>query len=551
MANGIGDCSLRFYNYVCSLSKSIDGYLPANMKEVKTADLITYSCISIKKYDDGNVRKLKAPTEDEIKKIHDNKLPKRILMPKDWKISYNTKLLKLLNDKSIKFIVFPILCIRKAVVCKLSKNLKKHMLLMVYNKNTKQMELWDDLHFGTHSEFSTKNLYKMQNYTDLFLLKILEREFNFVFKSKSIYVPHPLESVHNKIRNELKSASINNDYNTCYSAYLTDYIERRIKKPNVNFDIIKNQINYSNLSKSYINLIEYNNKWKEHNMCDDPMKIVNKETGLCINAKSKTAKIILGITDICIFPKVQNATTGACKKIRTDVDIQQHYIDLENSKESYLTRHVQWEHHREIMEYYLRKFPFLSTSNDNEFDWETPINQKKWKLTPPKTFKKQMKNSMSNSKIRFIVFYINLRQDDHSDYHANTLIIDKNARTIERFEPNDSSKEWEDFNNGEELDNELRKVFNNYNLTYIPMNQTCPIGFQQLEGREDSSGFKSFGGNCIMWALWYMDLRLSNPDVPRDILIKSAWKKIKNDGSFKVFINSYHHFLSKQIRKKK
>ena len=83
------------------------------------------------------------------------------------------------------------------------------------------------------------------------------------------------------------------------------------------------------------------------------------------------------------------------------------------------------------------------------------------------------------------------------------------------------------------------------------MNQTCPIGFQQLEGREDSSGFKSFGGNCIMWALWYMDLRLSNPDVPRDILIKSAWKKIKNDGSFKVFINSYHHFLSKQIRKKK
>jgi hypothetical protein len=40
---------------------------------------------------------------------------------------------------------------------------------------------------------------------------------------------------------------------------------------------------------------------------------------------------------------------------------------------------------------------------------------------------------------------------------------------------------------------------------------------------------------------------LSNQLVPREVLVKSAWKELVKDGSFRTFINGYHHFLKKEV----
>jgi hypothetical protein len=81
------------------------------------------------------------------------------------------------------------------------------------------------------------------------------------------------------------------------------------------------------------------------------------------------------------------------------------------------------------------------------------------------------------------------------------------------------------------------------------MKKTCPYGFQGLEGFEDSKEIISFGGNCAVWAMWYMDLRLANPLIPQDILIKKAWKELMKEGAFKLFINGYHNYLLRIAKK--
>ena len=155
---------------------------------------------------------------------------------------------------------------------------------------------------------------------------------------------------------------------------------------------------------------------------------------------------------------------------------------------------------------------------------------------------------MVNSNIRFIIFFITLNQDTHNDYHSNCIIIDKTTRSIERFEPNTPTL-WKDFNNGSELDEAVMNAFKEFKLEYIPMMNTCPYGFQHLEALEDSEEYVNFGGNCAIWTMWYMDLRLSNPLIPRQILVKKAWKELVKEGAFRVFINSYHDYLLRIAKK--
>jgi hypothetical protein len=457
-------------------------------------------------------------------------------MPRDWKLrgAAIQKIYGLYNDSSVKFIVFPIVCKKKENICATSKDIKKHTILLVYNKSTCQLEYWDDL-FGMTQRFFGRWRLIRSELLEAYFIPILKDTLGFEFKSNKILIPKFKETVYGRIKRILEAANFENNYPTVYAAFLTDYIKR-------NATTGADAISFDKLASSYAELHRWNFAWKEEHRCDDPTKILNTETGNCVKIRSDTGQAMLGVTkESCPYPQLRNVATNACKKI----EIGKHYIS--DTSTNVLDSHVAWGYNQwsSLMQYFMRKFPHAATAPDNTFSWEIK-RADRWKLTPPKNFHAIMKKGMTNPACRFIVLFILLTQNNFENYHSNVLIIDKAAMTLERFEPYGEG-EWDIFNNDKQLDEAVVETFKPYNLRYLPISDTCPHGFQGIEVKEDSGEFITFGGNCQVWTLWYMDLRLSNPLVPREVLIKSAWKELVKDGSFRTFINGYHHFLKKEV----
>nr|QBK86829.1 MAG: hypothetical protein LCMAC103_01670 [Marseillevirus LCMAC103] len=110
--------------------------------------------------------------------------------------------------------------------------------------------------------------------------------------------------------------------------------------------------------------------------------------------------------------------------------------------------------------------------------------------------------------------------------HQNFLVYDRKTNTIERFEP--YGAESPDEYDGPRLDRELRDYFSQrFKISYLGPRQFCPReGFQAIqEDAEDRLLAQAVGalpgtrtGFCAMWAFFYAQLRLMNPDTPRDIL---------------------------------
>lgn len=85
---------------------------------------------------------------------------------------------------------------------------------------------------------------------------------------------------------------------------------------------------------------------------------------------------------------------------------------------------------------------------------------------------------------------------------------------------------------------------------YIPASEFCPyIGFQGKKALKNVG--VDPGGFCQYWTLFYIDARLSKPDVPREELIASKIETIsKGDAEtdFGEFIRSYAVFLEIMVR---
>jgi len=100
--------------------------------------------------------------------------------------------------------------------------------------------------------------------------------------------------------------------------------------------------------------------------------------------------------------------------------------------------------------------------------------------------------------------------------HNNMLIVNKQDKTFEHFEPHGTHYQGAD---GEIVGMFLETaakslkdiLFHNDSYRYIPPSQLCPtIGFQkELNVRFGSSKFL---GSCAIWSMWYAFLRLSSPE---------------------------------------
>lgn len=532
----VGDCSTRFLQYVLSKSKKVACYTEISKDFLNHDNHILYTCTNNKTYmAQRRLRILKGPMikdlKPDIKEEGVNEKTRRVFMPKAWTNAKTAELKSLCTDKKIKFIVFPVYCAGNANCEDDDYNIRKsHSVLFVYNKDRNELEFWDDLYGETQTKFA---LYRLtRKYMQIYIIPILASIFGLSVSDK-ISMPTFSEQTYTVIKRSLDADNIESNYRACYMAFLAYFISQRLKTPKQSVKNIIKTLDTEEMKRKYQELLEYSREWKMNHRCDDPGKVVNFETGKCVKTGTKEAFESLGVTDTCPYPQLRNIETGRCK----DIIVHQHYIERDNA----LHIHVR-ERWTALMKYFIAKYPFMATAPENKFFWQMNDTTKEWHLRSPSTLHKIMEKALKSPKITHVLFFINLVGNDMNVAHLNTLIIDKKGNTIERFEPNEP-EEWDLFNNGSQLDKALMEAFQKYNFEYLPMEQTCPIGFQDLEMRQDSHGLRKFNGNCALWSLWYMDLRMANPHIPRLELIKNAWKYLAKEGAYKHFIHAYHDHL--------
>jgi ankyrin repeat protein len=147
-----------------------------------------------------------------------------------------------------------------------------------------------------------------------------------------------------------------------------------------------------------------------------------------------------------------------------------------------------------------------------------------------------------NPNKKYIIIPIGIEIKDNS--HSNYLFYDKKTKEIERFEPHGHSHPSGFDYNSDILDKRLKEYFINIdeNIKYIkPMDYLPKIGFQQLDIYENKN--KKIGdpmGFCALWAIWYIDNRITYYDLDRKILVNNMIKQMKeNNISFKNMIRNY------------
>ena len=148
---------------------------------------------------------------------------------------------------------------------------------------------------------------------------------------------------------------------------------------------------------------------------------------------------------------------------------------------------------------------------------------------------------------RFIFIPIIVYENSGLESHANILIYDTETKELERFEPHGNKfrgkKDYADWN---KLDFEIEYVFLNNGIEikkyYKPLDFCPKLGFQSLETGDVIEGDPS--GFCKIWIIWYLELRLKNPDISREKVISASIQKIKkNPTGFKSFIRNYSKFI--------
>ena len=168
-----------------------------------------------------------------------------------------------------------------------------------------------------------------------------------------------------------------------------------------------------------------------------------------------------------------------------------------------------------------------------------------YKLYIIESFYDMFKKCIASGK-RFIVIPLGIEVKNNN--HANYIIYDLHTQEIERFEPHGNYPHGL-YYNPKLLDSILKDRFIMFNskIKYITPSEYLPkIGFQLFENYENNKKIGDPPGFCALWSVWYVDMRLSYPNIERKILVKNLIKTIHNKyKSFKDIIRNYSTNITK------
>jgi ankyrin repeat protein len=160
-------------------------------------------------------------------------------------------------------------------------------------------------------------------------------------------------------------------------------------------------------------------------------------------------------------------------------------------------------------------------------------------------------NIMKKDNIRFVLFKLTLIPSMNST-HANIVIYDKKTKDLIRFEPY-GYLNMEDSNILDEYLSDIFKQVLGEDINIIlPKTYMTNSRFQSISNDTDISN-KKLGdpqGYCLAWAYWFLELKLSNPDVEIKELLDNSFDNIlttetEEGNQFMGYIRKYAFKLDK------
>lgn len=136
---------------------------------------------------------------------------------------------------------------------------------------------------------------------------------------------------------------------------------------------------------------------------------------------------------------------------------------------------------------------------------------------------------LKNQKIRFVLFKLSLIPFSTMT-HANILLYDKKLNKMERFEPYGLINSLHI--DMETMDNHLEMIFKqqiNNNIQYHrPKDFMSNTKFQLISNENDPllKKISDPAGFCLAWCLWFVELRITYPDIDTETLLEDAFSNI-------------------------
>ena len=176
-----------------------------------------------------------------------------------------------------------------------------------------------------------------------------------------------------------------------------------------------------------------------------------------------------------------------------------------------------------------------------EFTWSN------FKLYDSFEFLQNLLISIKNdNKIRFFIVPLGIKiyNNDELKGHANYLIFDFFLMEVERFEPYGSTTPQTMNYNSNSLDYHMEMKIASFTIKFkyiSPQDYLPKISLQLLEISETKSDYiGDADGFCALWCIFWVDIRLKYPNIPRKKLIFLLKKEIVNsDYSYKKLIRNY------------
>lgn len=299
--------------------------------------------------------------------------------------------------------------------------------------------------------------------------------------------------------------------------------------------------------------------YNTYNTCTSSSRIVNPANLSCISATSQKALRLKGIQKVCPSGKVLSLYNRCVKtKFFEHFDVKQK-SNIDTPARADFVKAGSLVGSTIAMLYLATKFKNTAIfipprirwnslrKEDVKFTWKYDA-EAGWMLEEPEGFWDFWEKTMQNKKIEYVLMPISLtskaKPGEHVGYHANMLIFNKVTGELEHFEPHGLELNKESYN-PEGLYEQVRTVFKGKVKKYLSPFQICPKNMQFFQSVEtDEVGFLGDHGHCAVWCLWYADVRLSNPKVPRNDVIRLAMQKLLDMGSLRMFIWNYEKHFS-------
>lgn len=306
---------------------------------------------------------------------------------------------------------------------------------------------------------------------------------------------------------------------------------------------------------------------KANNKCPEG-KVKNQGSGRCVNVGSDTYNNILLDFPIkqCPNDKVFNHVSHRCispkNLIKVNILLEQALSMEYNSKQKlqHLDANDAYQIAVAAINFVLSPYPYarvimnkkISGRGDFKIRWKFKHAKGKHLLYFPSEFWENWENAMEDKNIRFIIAFVGLTEENEGA-HANILIYDKHTNEMERFDPlgRDTNEAYhiEEFDKAvvKKMTDKLEDVWPDGKFEYFTPMDFCPK-MPIFQSRElDEIPGVDLRGNCAVWRLWYVHIRLANPDITRETLIKYAISETKNVGNLHKFIKSYQMYILKSI----